>query len=67
MEWEDFANDVRKKPAKSHLGGRHQAPITPPTINLVRLGDDQMCISEEWKKWTDCYGDEALVSAMSVG
>eukprot|EP00975_Prorocentrum_lima_P063066 12889272-Prorocentrum_lima.AAC.1 len=34
IEWEDFANDVRKKLAKSHLAGRHQAPVAPPTINL---------------------------------
>eukprot|EP00975_Prorocentrum_lima_P006401 1378711-Prorocentrum_lima.AAC.1 len=26
MEWDDFANDVREKLAKSHLAGRHQAP-----------------------------------------
>eukprot|EP00975_Prorocentrum_lima_P061422 12876208-Prorocentrum_lima.AAC.1 len=48
MEWEDFANDVRKKLATSHLAGRHQAPFTSPTINLVRLGDDNMCLGEEW-------------------
>eukprot|EP00975_Prorocentrum_lima_P038425 8076962-Prorocentrum_lima.AAC.1 len=34
-EWDDFANYVRKKLAKSHLAGRHRAPVTPPTINLV--------------------------------
>eukprot|EP00975_Prorocentrum_lima_P018834 3967067-Prorocentrum_lima.AAC.1 len=34
MEWDDFANDVRKKLAKHHLAGRHQAPVTPPAINL---------------------------------
>eukprot|EP00975_Prorocentrum_lima_P028752 6040472-Prorocentrum_lima.AAC.1 len=31
MEWDDFANDVRQKLAKSHLAGRHQAPTTPTT------------------------------------
>eukprot|EP00975_Prorocentrum_lima_P005030 1094710-Prorocentrum_lima.AAC.1 len=41
MELDDFSNDVRKKLAKSHVAGRHQAPVTPPTINLVRLGDYQ--------------------------
>eukprot|EP00975_Prorocentrum_lima_P028391 5967318-Prorocentrum_lima.AAC.1 len=60
MEWDDFANYVRKKLANSHLAGRHHAPVTPPTINLVRIGDDHMCLREEWKKWTDCGGDEAL-------
>eukprot|EP00975_Prorocentrum_lima_P036655 7709960-Prorocentrum_lima.AAC.1 len=64
MEWEDFANGVRKKPAKSHLSGRNQATVTPPTINMVRLGDDHTCLSEEWKKWIDCCEDEALVAAM---
>eukprot|EP00975_Prorocentrum_lima_P063721 12893244-Prorocentrum_lima.AAC.1 len=60
MEWDDIANGVRKKLAKSHLAGRHQAPITPTTINLVRVGDDDVCLGEEWKRWTDCCGDEAL-------
>eukprot|EP00975_Prorocentrum_lima_P024059 5062021-Prorocentrum_lima.AAC.1 len=27
--------DERKRLAKSHLAGRHQAPVTPPTINPV--------------------------------
>eukprot|EP00975_Prorocentrum_lima_P001675 359624-Prorocentrum_lima.AAC.1 len=26
-----------------------------------------MCLSEEWKKWTDCCGDEALVAAIRLG
>eukprot|EP00975_Prorocentrum_lima_P045719 9566049-Prorocentrum_lima.AAC.1 len=60
MEWEDFANDVRKKLAKSHLAGRHPAPAVPPTINLVRLGEEGGCDREEWKKWTYCCEDEAL-------
>eukprot|EP00975_Prorocentrum_lima_P067316 12914134-Prorocentrum_lima.AAC.1 len=33
--WEDVANNVRKRLAKRHLAGRHKAPVTPPTINLV--------------------------------
>eukprot|EP00975_Prorocentrum_lima_P037498 7889644-Prorocentrum_lima.AAC.1 len=60
MEWEDFSNSVRHMLAQSHLVGRHRAPVTPPTINVVRLGDDNLCLSEEWKKWTDCCGDDAL-------
>eukprot|EP00975_Prorocentrum_lima_P059403 12453175-Prorocentrum_lima.AAC.1 len=60
MDWDDFSNDVRKKLAKSHLAGRHPAPVTPPTINLVRMGDEGGCDSEGWKKWTDCYEDEAF-------
>eukprot|EP00975_Prorocentrum_lima_P068635 12921790-Prorocentrum_lima.AAC.1 len=68
MDWEDFSNGVGKKLAQSHLAGRHQAPVTPPTIDLVRTGDDDLCLSEKWKKWTDCCEDEeALVSAMSLG
>eukprot|EP00975_Prorocentrum_lima_P043417 9116925-Prorocentrum_lima.AAC.1 len=47
MDWDDFSNGVRKKLAPSHLSGRHQAPVTPPTNKLVRLGDDDMCLSEE--------------------
>eukprot|EP00975_Prorocentrum_lima_P064648 12898832-Prorocentrum_lima.AAC.1 len=34
MEWDDFANNVRKKLAKSRLAGRHQAPTTPTPVNL---------------------------------
>eukprot|EP00975_Prorocentrum_lima_P060015 12584212-Prorocentrum_lima.AAC.1 len=60
MDWEDLSNRVRNKLAQSHLAGRHQAPITPPAINLVRLSDDNLCLSEEWKKWADCCGNEAL-------
>eukprot|EP00975_Prorocentrum_lima_P035538 7471674-Prorocentrum_lima.AAC.1 len=67
MDWDDFSNSVRKKLAQSRLTGRHQAPTTPPSINLVRIGDDSGCGSEEWKKWTFCCEDEAFVSAMSVG
>eukprot|EP00975_Prorocentrum_lima_P010806 2295909-Prorocentrum_lima.AAC.1 len=55
-----FSNSVRKKLAQSHLAGRHQAPATHPTIYLVRLGDDHLCLSKEWKKWTYCCEDEAL-------
>eukprot|EP00975_Prorocentrum_lima_P025723 5411994-Prorocentrum_lima.AAC.1 len=33
MEWDDF----RKRLAQSHLSGRHQTPVTPPTINVVTL------------------------------
>eukprot|EP00975_Prorocentrum_lima_P028350 5958621-Prorocentrum_lima.AAC.1 len=64
MEWDDFANNVRKKLARSHLAGRHQAPTIPTPVNLVRGGSDDVCLSEEWKKWADCCGDEALVAAM---
>eukprot|EP00975_Prorocentrum_lima_P003437 754045-Prorocentrum_lima.AAC.1 len=60
MDWDDFSNGVRKKPAQSHLAGRHPAPATPPTINLVRTGDEGACDSEEWTKWTDCCEDKAL-------
>eukprot|EP00975_Prorocentrum_lima_P066540 12909779-Prorocentrum_lima.AAC.1 len=35
MDWDGFSNGVRKKLAQSPLAGRHQAPFTPPTINLV--------------------------------
>eukprot|EP00975_Prorocentrum_lima_P064724 12899246-Prorocentrum_lima.AAC.1 len=34
MDWDDFSGSERKKLAQSHLPGRHQAPVTPPTINL---------------------------------
>eukprot|EP00975_Prorocentrum_lima_P043313 9093329-Prorocentrum_lima.AAC.1 len=37
MDWDDFSNAVGKKLAKSHLAGRHPAPVVPPTINLVRI------------------------------
>eukprot|EP00975_Prorocentrum_lima_P047604 9950128-Prorocentrum_lima.AAC.1 len=35
MDRDDFSGSVRKKLAQSRLPGRHQAPVTPPTINLV--------------------------------
>eukprot|EP00975_Prorocentrum_lima_P010502 2230385-Prorocentrum_lima.AAC.1 len=60
MDWDDFSNDVRRKLAKSHLAGRHPAPVVPPTINLVRIGGEGGCDKEEWKKWTDCCEDEAF-------
>eukprot|EP00975_Prorocentrum_lima_P013575 2884276-Prorocentrum_lima.AAC.1 len=60
MEWDDFSNDVRKKLANSHLSGRHPAPVAPPTINLVMMGDEGGYDSEEWTKWTDCCEDEAF-------
>eukprot|EP00975_Prorocentrum_lima_P001636 351236-Prorocentrum_lima.AAC.1 len=34
MDWDDFSRSVRKKLAPSHLAGRHQAPVTPPSVNL---------------------------------
>eukprot|EP00975_Prorocentrum_lima_P050510 10580463-Prorocentrum_lima.AAC.1 len=52
MEWDDFSNVV--KLATSHVAGRHPAPVVPPTINLVRTGDEGGCDKEEWKRWTDC-------------
>eukprot|EP00975_Prorocentrum_lima_P048759 10203466-Prorocentrum_lima.AAC.1 len=44
--WDDFSTDVRKRLAKSHLAGRHPAPVEPPTINLVRIGDEGGCDRE---------------------
>eukprot|EP00975_Prorocentrum_lima_P070352 12931452-Prorocentrum_lima.AAC.1 len=43
----------------------HRLLLLP--LYLVRLGDDHMCLSDEWKKRTDCCEDEALVSAISLG
>eukprot|EP00975_Prorocentrum_lima_P049021 10257900-Prorocentrum_lima.AAC.1 len=60
MEWDDLSNNVRKKVAKSHLAGRHPAPVVPPTINLVVIGDEGGWDREEWKKWTECCEDEAF-------
>eukprot|EP00975_Prorocentrum_lima_P013146 2791375-Prorocentrum_lima.AAC.1 len=67
MDWDDFSGSVRKKLVESHLSGRRQAPVTPPSINLVRFGDDDMCLSEEWTKWAACSEYEAFVSTMSLG
>eukprot|EP00975_Prorocentrum_lima_P067553 12915561-Prorocentrum_lima.AAC.1 len=66
MEWADFSNDVRKRLAKGHLAGRRPAPVVPPTMNLVVLGDEDGCNREEWKTWIDCCEDEAFVSAMRL-
>eukprot|EP00975_Prorocentrum_lima_P025171 5284199-Prorocentrum_lima.AAC.1 len=60
MDGDDFSNDVRNKLAKSHLAGRHPAPVAPTTIDLVRMGDEGGCDSEEWKRWTDCCEDESF-------
>eukprot|EP00975_Prorocentrum_lima_P053079 11131878-Prorocentrum_lima.AAC.1 len=34
VDRDDFSGRVRKKQAPSHLPRRHQAPVTPPTINM---------------------------------
>eukprot|EP00975_Prorocentrum_lima_P050639 10604947-Prorocentrum_lima.AAC.1 len=60
MDWDDFSNDVRKKLDNSHLAGRHPAPVVSPTIDLVRIGDEGGCDSEEWKKCTECCEGEAF-------
>eukprot|EP00975_Prorocentrum_lima_P038564 8101966-Prorocentrum_lima.AAC.1 len=36
----DFSNSARKKLAQSHLAGRHPAPVTQRSINLVRIGGE---------------------------